>query len=95
MVDQVEDHRGGHGAIESDRIPMPFVHVVAGLNGSILVAEGESTLRVAFEIHGRRHVGRIGEGEQFAAHLEHQDFGAERGVLHYVGQAQAMGDGFV
>jgi len=88
MEDEFAEERG-RDAIDVDGVPVAFVHVVAGLDGVVLIAEVEGAVGVALEIEARRDVGEGGEGEEFVGDFEDEDVGAERGGFGGVGECEA------
>lgn len=92
--DEVAEKRGRQGAVDEDGVPVALVHVVAGADGFVAVAEGDGAGGVAFEVHSGRIVGGIGEGEDFAADFVDEDLGAEGGGFFGTGEGEAEVDGF-
>lgn len=54
-------------AIQYQGIPMTLVHVIAGNNGIVFLAELEGAVRIALQVHTQRIAGRIIDGEKFSA----------------------------
>lgn len=70
MIDEVWDFVVRNGAVEGDGVPMFFVHVVAGLDGSVLVTQREGQVGIAFERDAQRRGLPGDEGVHFADNFE-------------------------
>jgi hypothetical protein len=57
VVDQFADQGLRQRTIEHDGVPVPLVHVVAGEDGGVFVAEGEGAIGLALEVEARRRSG--------------------------------------
>lgn len=51
VVDEITDELGGKRAIKNQGVPVALIHMIAGSDGFILVAQREGTLWVALEIN--------------------------------------------
>ena len=81
MVDEIGDEICGEGAVEDEGVPVFFIHVVAGKDGVVFVAEFERTFGVAFEIHAAFLVVESESGEHFSEDFINEDFGTEGGFF--------------
>ena len=78
VVHQFGDEGGGQGAIEPEGVPVLFVHVVAGNDGVVFVAEFDGAIGIALEIHAAFVVIEGEGGEHFAEDFINEDVRAER-----------------
>lgn len=77
MLDQLADQIFIEALIEHQGVPMALVHVITRKDRRVLIAQIDRTLRLAFQIHPRRHVFGRQRGEHLSAHFVDQNLGAE------------------
>ena len=68
-------------AAQLDRVPVLLVHVITRLHLFVAIAQLEREIRIAFQIHPRRHFVEGRQGEHFALDLEDDVVGAKRRAL--------------
>ena len=92
VVDEFADEAGGEGTVENEGIPVAFVHVVAGEDGGVFVAEFDGAVGIAFEVEACGEFAGSGEGEHFSADFEDEGIGAEGGGLFGSGHGEGVVD---
>jgi len=92
VVDEFADEFGRDGAIEDEGVPVALVHVVAGEDGRVFIAEFDGAVGVAFEVEACGEFAGSGEGEHFSADLEDEGIGAEGCGLFGTGHGEGVVD---
>ena len=66
-----------NSAAQLDRVPVFLVHVIAGLDFLVAIAQIERAIRIAFQVHPGRNLVERGEGEHFPTDFEDERVRAE------------------
>jgi len=90
MVDHAAQFGGRNSAAQLDRVPVLLIHVIAGLDFLVTIAQIERALRIAFQVHPRWNVIERSEGEDLSANFENEDILTEGRAFSYVQLHQAI-----
>ncbi len=93
MSDQLLYQTGWQRAVQHHGVPMLLVHVPAGRDGRVLLAQGNGALWITLEIDARWVVIRHGDGEHFASDFVNKRLGTKGRALIGSRLAQALGNG--
>ena len=77
MLDEFADQGGREGTIQTDGVPVTLVHVKAGSDGVIFLAEEDGAVRVALEVQRGGKFSWRRESTELAGNFEDEDLGTE------------------
>ena len=90
MINHFAQLRVRNAAVELDRVPMFFVHVIAGPDLLVSIAQFESQVRITFQIRRRWDFIEWRKREYFTGHFENENVFAERCALDCSELAKAV-----